>query len=159
MRIALVDANNFNVSCERVFDPKLRKVPVVILGNNDGIIVPRSPEAKAIGLKMGFPAFKVRDSMRQHGVRALSSNYTLYAAMLDRLMAVLAAFSPRVEKYSIDEAFVDLSGTTEEAALDKGHRIRAMVQQWIGLPVCVGIGETKTIRKLANHVAKLIEET
>jgi len=158
MRVAHVDANDFYVSCERVFDPKLRGVPTVILGNNDGIIVSRSPEAKALGLKMGFPAFMARDLIRQHGVRALSSNYPLYSAMSDRLMAVLAAFSPRVERYSVDEAFVDLSGMTQDAAVEQGRRIRAMVQQWIGLHVCVGIGETKTLSKLANHVAKIIPE-
>lgn len=158
MRVALVDANDFYISCERVFDPKLRGAPAIVLGNNDGIIVSRSPEAKALGLKMGFPAFKARDLIRQHGVRALSSNYTLYSAMSDRLMAVLTAFGPKVEKYSIDEAFIDLSGLTQDAAIDQGHKIRAMVQQWIGLPVCIGIGTTKTIAKLANHVAKIIPE-
>ncbi len=158
MRIALVDANNFYVSCERVFAPRLRDVPVVVLGNNDGIIVSRSPEAKAIGLKMGFPAFKAKDLMRAHRVRALSSNYALYAAMSDRLMAVLAAFSPRIEKYSIDEAFLDLTDIGSETALEQARRIKAVTKQWIGLPVCVGMGPTKTIAKLANHVAKLMPE-
>ncbi len=158
MRIALVDANNFYVSCERVFAPRLRDVPVVVLGNNDGIIVARSPEAKAIGLKMGFPAFKARDLMRQHHVRALSSNYALYAAMSDRLMTVLTTFSSRVEKYSIDEAFLDLSDIDASTAHDQARQIKAVTRQWIGLPVCVGMGPNKTIAKLANFVAKKAQE-
>lgn len=158
MRIALVDANNFYVSCERVFAPRLRGVPVVVLGNNDGIIVSRSPEAKAIGLKMGFPAFKARALMHQYRVRALSSNYALYAAMSDRLMTVLSAFSPRVQKYSIDEAFLDLSDIDTPTAHDQARRIKVVTRQWIGLPVCVGLGPNKTIAKLANFVAKKIPE-
>jgi DNA polymerase V len=151
---ALVDGNNFYVSCERIFNPKLEGIPVVVCGNNDGIIVSRSAEAKALGIKMGFPAFKLRDLFQQHGVKALSSNYALYADMSRRMADVLASFSPRTEIYSIDESFIDLTGMKHIDLVEYGQRIRAIVRQWTGLPVCVGIGRTKTLAKLANFVAK-----
>ncbi|MBF0153940.1 MAG: Y-family DNA polymerase [Magnetococcales bacterium] len=151
--IALVDCNNFYVSCERVFDPKLEGRPVVVLSNNDGCVVARSPEVKALGVLMGTPWFKLRELAQRHGVTALSSNYALYADMSHRVMTILGDFSPRQEVYSIDECFLDLSGMPETAE-HLGHKIRARIQQWLGLPVCVGIAPTKTLAKLANHVAK-----
>jgi DNA polymerase V len=151
--IALVDGNNFYVSCERVFDPRLEDVPVVVLSNNDGCAVARSNEAKALGIRMGQPWYQCRDLARAHGIVALSSHYTLYADMSQRMMAILAEFTPHLEVYSIDEAFLDLGGLPGDLTAH-GQRIRAQVRQWIGIPTCVGIGSTKTLAKLANHIAK-----
>ena len=149
---ALVDVNNFYVSCERVFDWRLWGKPVVVLSNNDGCVVARSPEIKALGIKMGTPWHKLKDQARQHGIVALSSNYTLYGDMSRRVMTILADFAPRQEVYSIDECFLDVTGIS--GLTDHGHQIRSRIQQWVGLPVCVGYAETKTMAKLANHCAK-----
>lgn len=154
MLVALVDGNNFYVSCERVFDPRLEGVPVVVMGNNDGIIVSRSNEAKALGIPMGSPTFKIRDLMRRHRVRGFSSNYALYADMSRRMVETLSGFAPHLEVYSIDESFLSFDGMDHFAVIACGHDIRATVKQWTGIPVCVGIGPTKTLAKLANHVAK-----
>jgi len=151
---ALVDCNNFYVSCERVFNPKLAGKPVIVLGNNDGIVVARSNEAKALGIPMGAPAFKYRDLIRQHDIQVFSSNYALYGDMSQRVMETLQQFSPELEVYSIDEAFLNLSGFTHTNLTDYGRTIRSTVRQWTGLPVSVGIAETKTLAKIANHVAK-----
>ena len=150
---ALVDGNNFYVSCERVFNPRLEGLPVVVLSNNDGCAVARSNEAKALGIGMGQPWYQCRALARAHGIVALSSNYTLYADMSQRMMAILGGFAPRIEVYSIDEAFLDVSALPEDLTA-LGQRIRAQVHQWIGIPTCVGIGPTKTLAKLANHIAK-----
>lgn len=155
---ALVDCNNFYASCERVFNPKLAGKPVVVLGNNDGIVVARSNEAKAFGIPMGVPAFKYRDLFRRHDVQAFSSNYVLYGDMSQRVMETLQQFSPELEVYSIDEAFLSFAGFTSVSLTDYGHRIRATVKQWTGIPVSVGIAETKTLAKIANYVAKQSEE-
>jgi DNA polymerase V len=153
---ALVDCNNFYVSCERVFDPKLEGRPVVVLSNNDGCAVARSNEVKALGVRMGAPWFQMKELAQQHGIVALSSNYTLYGDMSNRVMQILRDFSPLVEVYSIDESFLRVDGLLtlwgNYAVL--GHAIRQRVKQWTGLPVCVGIGPTKTLAKLANHLAK-----
>jgi len=151
---ALVDCNNFYVSCERVFDPRLCGRPVVVLSNNDGCVVARSEEVKALGVKMGVPWFQCRDLARRHAILAYSSNYALYADMSNRVMRILAEFSPAQEVYSIDECFLDLTGCQEPNLTEYGQRIRRRVRQWTGLPVCVGIAETKTLAKLANHLAK-----
>lgn len=151
--IALIDGNNFYCSCERVFDASLIGKPVIILSNNDGCAVARSDEAKALGIKMGAPLFKIRDIVRQHGVKVLSSNYTLYGDMSRRVVETVAQFSPNYEIYSIDENFVDLSGfgsRYEAIAIE----MRATVRQNTGIPNCVGIATTKTLAKLANHAAK-----
>jgi Nucleotidyltransferase/DNA polymerase involved in DNA repair len=148
----LVDANNFYVSCERVFDWRLAGVPVVVLSNNDGCVVARSNEAKALGVAMGVPWHQIRDLAAQHGIRALSSNYTLYGDMSRRVMAILADLAPRQEVYSIDECFLDCAGIQDRPA--HGQMIRGRVLQWTGLPVCVGYAPTKTLAKLANHCAK-----
>ena len=151
--IALIDVNNFYVSSERVFNPKLEGVPVVVLSNNDGCVVARSDEAKALGVPMGEPWFKLKGLAKEHGIIALSSNYGLYADMSNRVMTVLSEFSPRQEIYSIDECFLDLDGMTDDLVVI-GQSIRQRIKQWVGVPVCVGIASTKTLSKLANHVAK-----
>jgi DNA polymerase V len=153
-RIALVDGNNFYVSCERVFNPKLENRPVVVLSNNDGCAVARSAEVKALGVKMGTPWFQMKDLAKEHGIIALSSNYALYADMSNRMMAVLAQYSPDQEIYSIDECFLGLDGFTNLDLVQYGKSMREKVRQWVGIPVCVGIAETKTLAKLANHCAK-----
>lgn len=153
-RIALVDVNNFYVSCERVFRPDLERVPMVVLSNNDGCVVARSAEVKALGVAMGFPWHKMQELAQQHGIRAFSSNYTLYGDMSRRVMSVLAQFAPDQEVYSIDECFLDLTPQPHLAITATGQAIRRRVRQWTGLPVCVGVGSTKTLAKLANHVAK-----
>ncbi|HEY5994084.1 MAG TPA: Y-family DNA polymerase [Gallionellaceae bacterium] len=150
---ALVDVNNFYVSCERVFNPALEGKPVVVLSNNDGCVVARSAEVKALGIPMAEPWFKVKDFARKHGIVAYSSNYALYADLSNRVMAVLADFSPRQEVYSIDECFLDLEGIPGDHTRI-AQAIRQRIRQWVGVPVCVGIAPTKTLAKLANHVAK-----
>jgi len=146
--VALIDGNSFYCSCERVFDPKLALVPVIVLSNNDGCAIARTAEAKALGIRMGEPYFKIRDLCRRQGVRVFSSNYTLYGDMSGRTNAVYRQFSPQVEIYSIDESFLNLSdvapGLREELARD----LRATVRAWTGIPTCVGIGPTKTLAKL-----------
>ncbi len=151
---ALIDGNNFYVSCERVFNPALAQTPMVVLSNNDGCVVARSNEVKALGVKMGVPWFQIRELAEKHGIRAFSSNYSLYADMSSRMMSVLAAYSPDQEMYSIDECFLGLAGFERYDLAAYGQRMRAQVRQWIGIPVCVGIAETKTLAKLANHCAK-----
>ncbi len=150
---ALIDGNNFYVSCERVFNPKLIGKPVVVLSNNDGCAVARSQEAKALGVKMAVPWFQMRSLAKKHGIIALSSNYALYADMSNRMMTVLGQFSPKQEIYSIDECFLAMDGLNTDLTA-YGQNIRQRVKRWIGLPVCVGIGPTKTLAKLANHIAK-----
>ena len=151
--IALVDGNNFYVSCERMFNPRLEGVPVVVLSNNDGCAVARSQEAKALGIAMGQPWFHIRHMEQRYGLKAFSSNYELYADMSNRMMRILAQFAPLQEVYSIDECFLDLTGMTADLTAC-GQAIRARVRQWIGIPSCVGIGHSKTQAKLANHIAK-----
>lgn len=153
---ALVDVNNFYVSCERVFNPKLEGVPMVVLSNNDGCAVARSAEAKALGVKMGEPWHKLKDLARQHGILAYSSNYTLYGDMSQRVVDVLSTFCPNIEVYSVDESFLQIESVLKLylSATAMGQQIRERMRQWLGLPVCVGIGPTKTLAKLANHMAK-----
>jgi DNA polymerase V len=151
-QIALVDCNNFYVSCERLFRPDLAKVPVVVLSNNDGCVVSRSNEAKALGVKMGQPWFECKALAEEYGILAMSSNYALYADLSNRVMNILADYSPRKEVYSIDECFVDLTGIPN--LKDVTYSMRERVGKWTGIPVCVGVGPTKTLAKLANHVAK-----
>ena len=153
-RIALVDVNNFYVSCERVFRPDLEGKPVVVLSNNDGCVVARSAEVKALGIPMGQPWFQMKALAREHRILAFSSNYTLYGDLSSRVMSVLGQFAPDQEVYSIDESFLDF---TPQPGLDltaTGQAIRHRVKQWVGVPVSVGFGSTKTLAKLANHIAK-----
>jgi DNA polymerase V len=127
---------------------------VIVLSNNDGCAVARSAEVKALGVKMGTPWFQMRELARQHGILALSSNYALYADMSNRMMTVLSQFSPDQEIYSIDECFLGLDGFSHLDLIEYGQQMRQRVKQWVGIPVCVGIAETKTLAKLANHCAK-----
>lgn len=154
MPIALIDGNNFYVSCERVFNPTLEGRPVIVLSNNDGCAVARSNEAKALGVKMGAPWFQLKDLAKKHGIIALSSNYALYGDMSNRMMSVLAKYSPDQEIYSIDECFLGLEGFAHVDLIAHAQAMRRQVRQWVGIPVCVGIAETKTLAKLANHCAK-----
>lgn len=151
---ALVDCNNFYVSCERVFNPKLEGIPVVVLSNNDGCVVARSNESKQLGIKMGEPAFKLKDLFKKHGVVSYSSNYTLYSDMSQRVMDVLSNYVFDLEIYSIDEAFARLDRMYLKDYLEVGKRIRKEVRKQTGIPVSVGIAPTKVLAKLANEVAK-----
>ncbi len=156
---ALIDCNNFYVSCERVFDPALNGKPAVVLSNNDGCIIARSNEAKALGIGMGTALFEARPLLEKHAVRIYSSNYALYGDMSNRVMAALAEFAPNLEVYSIDEAFLDLSGLRRLDAARHGRDIRDKIHRWTGLPVSVGIAATKTLAKLAGGIAKKCPET
>src|SRR5690349_11257383 len=149
---ALVDCNNFYVSCERVFQPFLEHVPVLVLSNNDGCAIARSNEVKALGVKMGTPFFQMRKLIERHRVRVYSSNYTLYGDMSRRVHDILATLAPAAEEYSIDESFLRLDGIADLA----GHarQIRRTVRQWTGIPVSIGLGPTKVLAKVANHIAK-----
>jgi len=151
--IALVDCNNFYVSCERVFQPKLEGKPVVVLSNNDGCVVSRSQEVKDLGLKMAVPWYQMKDMAKRHSIIAFSSNYSLYADLSNRVMSLLAQFSPDQEVYSIDESFLDFTGIPTDHT-QYAQQIRETIRRCVGIPVCVGIAPSKTLSKLANHVAK-----
>ena len=153
-KIALIDCNSFYVSCERLFNPKIKNVPVVVLSNNDGCVISRSTEAKKLGIKMGEPYFKVKELVRKNNVQIFSSNYSLYGDLSRRVMKVLKGFSDKIEIYSIDEAFIDLSHIKDENIEDYGKKIRERILKWTGIPTSVGISCTKTLSKVANHVAK-----
>ena len=146
-KIALVDCNSFYVSCERLFNPRIRNVPVVVLSNNDGCVISRSTEAKALGIKMGEPYFKVKELVKKNNVQIFSSNYSLYGDLSRRVMRVLKGFSDKIEIYSIDEAFIDLSHIKDEMTEDYGKKIRERVLKWTGIPTSVGISCTKTLIK------------
>ncbi|MGA8863215.1 MAG: Y-family DNA polymerase [Gallionella sp.] len=153
--MALIDCNNFYVSCERLFRPGLEGKPVVVLSNNDGCVVSRSQEVKDLGLKMAVPWFQMKDLAKRHGIIALSSNYTLYADISNRVMRLLSQYSPNQEIYSIDECFLDLTGMDGISDLTSyAQAMRGTIKQCVGIPVCVGIAPSKTLAKLANHVAK-----
>ncbi len=154
---ALVDCNNFYASCEKLFDPRLKGKPVVVLSNNDGVVVARSSESRALGVPMGVPWHELKALAQREGIIAYSSNYTLYADMSNRVIKILAQYAPNLENYSIDESFLELSGfsgQSKEGLAAYGKRIRERIARDLGLPVCVGIGPTKTLAKLANHCAK-----
>ena len=151
---ALVDCNNFYASCERVFNPSLDGQPIVVLSNNDGCVVARSNEAKALGIGMGVPEFQIRPLLLAQRVRVFSSNYRLYGDMSQRVMETLEQFCPDLEIYSIDEAFLSLSGFASRDFTEYGRTIRTTVKRWTGIPVSVGIAETKTLAKIANRMAK-----
>ena len=153
-KIALIDCNSFYVSCERLFKPKIRRLPVVVLSNNDGCIISRSNEAKALGIKMGEPYFKARNIIIKNNVQVFSSNYSLYGDISRRVMRTLKRFNSKIEVYSIDEAFLDLSNFSDKEVKDVGKEIRNTVLQWTGIPTSIGIAETKTLSKVANHIAK-----
>lgn len=153
-RIALVDCNNFYVSCERIFRPDLWDRPVAVLSNNDGCIVARSQEVKDLGIKMGTPVFEIEKLIKRHRIQLFSSNYALYADMSARVMSLLEEFSPQVEIYSIDEAFLNLTGLAHEDPIAYALNIRESILQMTGITVCVGMGPTKTLAKLASFAAK-----
>ena len=153
-KIALIDCNSFYVSCETLFNPKLRNKPVVVLSNNDGCIISRSHEAKALGIKMGEPYFKEKDTIIKNDVQVFSSNYSLYGDISRRVMRTLKRFNSDIEIYSIDEAFLDLSNFSDDEIEDVGHEIRSVVLKWTGIPTSIGIAKTKTLSKVANHIAK-----
>ena len=153
---ALVDGNNFYVSCERVFRPSLNGCPVVVLSNNDGCAVARSNEAKALGIAMGAPWFKIKHLQESDGLVGLSANFALYGDLSDRMMSLAAGLGPQQEIYSIDESFIDMTGVRGDL-VERSHKIRARILQWVGIPCGIGIGTTKTLAKLANLVAKTAE--
>jgi len=154
--LARVDGNNFYVSCERVFRPSLVGRPVVVLSNNDGCAIARSNEAKALGIRMGQPWFQCQEMVQQHGLVALSANFALYGDMSDRMMTVAESFAPRQEVYSIDESFLDFDGVQGDLT-QRCRTMREQILAWLGIPCCVGLGPTKTLAKLANHIAKTAE--
>jgi DNA polymerase V len=153
-KIALIDCNSFYVSCERLFNPKIINKPVVVLSNNDGCVISRSIEAKKIGIKMGEPYFKVKELVKKNNVYIFSSNYALYGDLSRRVMKTLKSFSEKIEIYSIDEAFVDLSHIQEKEIENYGKEIRERILRWTGIPTSVGISNTKTLSKVANNLAK-----
>ncbi len=156
---SLIDVNNFYVSCERLFDPRLKKRPVVVLSNNDGCCIARSEEAKQLGIQMGTPEFMIRDLIRHHHVKVFSSNYPLYQDISNRVMATLQTFVPGMELYSIDEAFLDLNGLAHENLFELGERIVQTLDKHIGMPVSIGIANTKALAKMANRYAKKKQRT
>lgn len=151
---ALVDCNNFYASCERVFQPEFNGKPVAILSNNDGCVISRSNEAKAAGVPMGAPAFKIRELVKEKGVKLFSSNYALYGDLSHRVMSILGQFTPNVEIYSIDEAFLNFDGLNILDYQDYGFQMKTRIQKWVGIPVCIGFAETKALSKVANKIAK-----
>ena len=153
-KIALVDCNSFYVSCERLFKPSLIRKPVIVLSSNDGCIISRSNEAKALGIKMGDPYFKAKEIIKKNNVHVFSSNYSLYGDMSRRVMKTLKYFGTEIEVYSIDEAFLDLTGISDELVELFGKKIRNTILEWTGIPTSIGIASTKTLSKVANHIAK-----
>ncbi|OJW46604.1 MAG: hypothetical protein BGO67_04790 [Alphaproteobacteria bacterium 41-28] len=151
---ALVDCNAFFVSCEKVFQPALEGKPVIVLSSNDGCAIARSNEAKALGIKMGDPLFKIQEIVKKNHVKVFSSNFSFYGDMSSRVMETLKQFSPSLEIYSIDEAFLNLRSLPENELFSHGCRIKEIVKLWTGIPVSIGIGPTKTLAKVANHLAK-----
>lgn len=155
---ALVDCNNFYASCERVFNPKLNKKPIVILSNNDGCVISRSNEAKALGIPMGAPAFKYNPLFKKNKVHVFSSNFPLYGDMSSRVMSILSTYTPNIEIYSIDEAFLELKGFENYDLEEYGKEIRKKILKWTGIPVSVGIAQTKALAKVANRISKKFDK-
>ncbi len=152
--IALIDCNNFYASCERIFNPKLIGKPIVVLSNNDGCIIARSKEAKKLGIKMGEPYFKAKNVIEKNNVKVFSSNYSLYGDISQRVMETLSSFSSEIEIYSIDEAFLGLNGFENYELNTYCRHIRHIIKKWVGIPVSIGVGPTKTLSKIANNLAK-----
>lgn len=151
---ALIDCNNFFASCERVFNPKTEHVPVIVLSNNDGCVIARSQEAKDLGIKMAEAAFKIKHLIKRHNIRVFSTNFTLYGDLSNRVMSTLKQFTPEIEIYSIDEAFLSFEHFKPKNLTLYGQEIRNTVKKWTGIPVSIGIGKTKTLAKAANEIAK-----
>ena len=157
---ALVDCNNFYASCERVFQPHLVGKPIVILSNNDGCVISRSDEAKALGIPMGAPEFKFRQELKEKNIHVFSSNYPLYGDLSNRVMNILRQFTPHVEEYSIDEGFMNFDGVKADDFFEYGLQIKNRIRKWLGIPVSIGIAQTKALSKVANKIArKFPEET
>ena len=152
--IGLLDCNNYYVSCERAFAPKLVGVPCIVLSNNDGCVVARSAETKALGIKMGEPVHLIRDKIKAHGIAVLSSNYTLYGDMQRRVLAAVEPLARDIEIYSIDEVFIDFAGFEDRDLVAQANAMRQQVMAWTTIPTCVGLGPTKTLAKAANFAAK-----
>lgn len=152
--LALCDCNSFYVSCETVFNPELQGRPVIVLSNNDGCVVSRSPQARALGIRVGEPMFKIRHLIQRHNIRVFSSNYALYGDMSQRVMTTLETFTPELELYSIDEAFLNLAGFRHLDLNQYGQQIRRTVLKWTGIPISIGIAPTKTLAKIAGDIAK-----
>ena len=155
---ALVDCNNFYAPCERVFQPKFNGKPVAILSNNDGCVISRSNEAKAIGIPMGAPAFQIKDLVKDKNVKLFSSNYALYGDLSNRVMKILEQFTPNLEIYSIDEAFLNFDGLDVSDYHNYGLQMKNRVQKWTGIPVCIGFAPTKALSKVANKIAKKFQD-
>ena len=155
---ALVDCNNFYASCERVFQPQYEGKAVVILSNNDGCVIARSNEAKALGIPMGAPAFKFQNEFKKHNIKVFSSNYTLYGDMSNRVMKILETYTPKVEIYSIDEAFLKFEGFDHFDLKTTGLKMRTQVRRWTGIPVSVGMAPSKALAKIANKIAKKFDQ-
>ena len=154
--IALTDCNNFYASCERAFDPKLRHKPIIVLSNNDGCVIARSNEAKSLGIKMGEPIFKIKKIIKENNVYTFSSNFELYGDMSNRVMSIIGDMVPKFEIYSIDESFADLTGIDDLGYF--ASKIKKNILKCTGIPVSVGLGKTKTLSKIANHIAKKYSE-
>jgi DNA polymerase V len=155
---ALVDCNNFYASCERVFQPKFNGKPIAILSNNDGCVISRSKEAKEAGVPMGAPAFKIKELVKEKNIQLFSSNYPLYGDLSNRVMSILGQFTPNLEIYSIDEAFLNFDGLDILDYHDYGLQMKTRVQKWVGIPVCIGFAETKALSKIANKIAKEFQQ-
>ena len=155
---ALVDCNNFYVSCERVFQPKFNGKPVAILSNNDGCVISRSNEAKVAGILMGAPAFQIKELVKEKNITLFSSNYALYGDLSNRVMAILGQFTPNLEIYSIDEAFLNFDGLTISDYHEYGIQMKTRIRKWVGIPVCIGFAETKALSKVANKIAKKFQD-
>ena len=155
---ALVDCNNFYASCERVFNPKLDKKPIVILSNNDGCVISRSNEAKALGIPMGAPAFKYDPLFKKNKVHVFSSNFPLYGDMSSRVMNILSNYTPNIEVYSIDEAFLEFKGFENYDLEQYGKEIRKIILKWTGIPVSIGFAPTKALAKVANRISKKFDK-
>ena len=149
--LALVDCNNFYAACERVFNPKIENLPVIVLSNNDGCVIARSNEAKLLGIKMGSPAFKIKKIIDENNVQVFSTNFSLYGDMSKRVMNILSSEVLKMEVYSIDEAFLDFF---EDSSIQRGIFIREKIKKWTGIPVSIGIAPNKTLSKVASHIAK-----
>lgn len=156
--IALVDCNNFYVSCERVFQPQYNNQPVVVLSNNDGCVISRSEEAKAVGIPMGAPEFKIQELLLKNKVKVFSSNYTLYGDLSSRVMTLLKKFAPAIEEYSIDEAFLNYQGVRDVDYEYEGQKIKRTIFKGLGIPTCIGFAPTKTLAKMANRIAKKFKD-
>lgn len=155
---ALIDCNNFYVSCERVFQPEWQGKPVIVLSNNDGCVISRSEEAKSAGVPMAAPEFKIRELIKEHNIKVFSSNYPLYGDLSNRVMEIMKTYTPNVEIYSIDEAFLNFEGMNIQDYNNYGLDMKKRVHKWVGLPICVGVAPTKTLSKAANRIAKKFQD-